>query len=119
MCSVFNPDCGYDKTVINNIEDVYCPNTKCLGELCLDKKTFHSPGRSDNQGSQCASLCQVRKLPFEDQTNSIFCRLSIVSTERNANLLVVMKQLRDPFTVVTIVEPGYLFTKFLLCHKSM
>ena len=43
---------------------------------------------------------------------------SIVSTERNANLLVVMKQLRDPFMVVESVEPGCLFTEFLLCYTS-
>ena len=44
--------------------------------------------------------------------------VSIASTERNANLLVVMWQLRDPLMVVTIVEPGCLFTKFLSRNKS-
>ena len=43
---------------------------------------------------------------------------NIVSTERNANLLVVMKQIRDPFMVVTSVEPACLFTNLLLCYKS-
>ena len=43
---------------------------------------------------------------------------SIVSTERNADLLVVMQQLRDPFKVVESVEPGCLFTKFLLSYRS-
>ena len=43
---------------------------------------------------------------------------SIVSTQRNANLLVVMQQLRDPFLLVESVETGCLFTKFLLCYKS-
>ena len=43
---------------------------------------------------------------------------SFVSTERNANLLVVMTQLRDPFTVVEYVELGCLFTKFLSRYKS-
>ena len=47
-----------------------------------------------------------------------FVLASIVSTEGNANLLVVMEQLRDPFMVATIVEPGCLFTKFLLSYKS-
>ena len=42
---------------------------------------------------------------------------SIVSTEGNANLLTVIEQLRDPFVVVESVEPGCLFTKFLLCYK--
>ena len=49
---------------------MYCPNTKCLGKLCLHKKTFQSPGRSDYQCPQCGSVCQVRNNPFEDQTNS-------------------------------------------------
>ena len=44
--------------------------------------------------------------------------VSIVSTEKNANLLVVMKQLRDQFMAVTIVEPGCLFTKFPSRYKS-
>ena len=37
---------------------------------------------------------------------------SIVSTERNANLLTILKQLRDPFMVAEMVGPGCLFTKF-------
>ena len=36
------------------------------------KKTFQSIGRSDYQCSQCGSVCQVRNIPFEDQTNSFF-----------------------------------------------
>ena len=48
MCSAFTPDCGYDKSTIVLIGDVYCPNTKCLGKLCLHKKTFQSLGRSDS-----------------------------------------------------------------------
>ena len=46
--------------------------THCLGKLCLHKKTFQSLGRSDYQCPQCASVCQVRNNPFEDQTNSLF-----------------------------------------------
>ena len=42
----------------------------------------------------------------------------IVSTERNANLLTVMKQPRDPFVFVETFEPGCVFTKFLLCYKA-
>ena len=108
-------DCGYDNSTIILIRDVYCPNAKCLGKLCLHKKTFQSFGRSDYQCPQCASVCQVRNVPFEEQINSFFCRLvkeftflkrnqnqfkkllemcivlaSIVSTERNVNPLEVM-----------------------------
>ena len=34
------------------------------------KKIFQSLGRSDYQFPQCASVCQVRNIPFEDQTES-------------------------------------------------
>ena len=72
MCSAFTPDCGYNNSTIIVIGDVYCPNTNCLGKLCLHKKTFESLGRSDHQCPQCASVCQVRNIPFEDQGNSFF-----------------------------------------------
>ena len=69
MCRAFSPDCGYDNSAIDLIGDVFCPNTKCLGKLCLHKKTFQSLGRSDYQCPQCASMCQAPNIPFEDQTN--------------------------------------------------
>ena len=54
---------------------MYCPNTKCLGKLCLHKKTFESLGRSVSQCPLCASVCQVSNIPFEDQRNSFFFSL--------------------------------------------
>ena len=72
MCNTFTPDFGYDNSSILLIGDVYCPKTNCLGKLCLHKKTFQSLGRSDYQCPQCASVCQVRNIPFEDQTVSFF-----------------------------------------------
>ena len=112
MCST---DCAYDNSTIILIGEVYCPNTKCLGKLCLQKKNFQSLGRSDYQCPQCGSVCQVRNIPFEEQINSLFLSLvqgvyifedrpksfknllkmcialpGLVSPERNANLLVVM-----------------------------
>ena len=75
MCSAFTPDCGYNNSVISIIGDVYCPDTKYLGKHCLHKKTFQSLGRIDYQCLQCASLCQVRNIPFEEQTNSFFLSL--------------------------------------------
>ena len=69
----------------------------------------------------------MSNIPFEDQTNSYSCRLVkvftflkiaqnqfkmllemsivpsiIVPTGRNANILVVMKQLQDPFMLVDV-----------------
>ena len=75
MCSAFIPDCGYDNSTIVLFGDVSCPNTKCSGRICLHKKTFQSLGRSDYQCPQCASVCQVRNIPFEDQRNSFFLSL--------------------------------------------
>ena len=72
MCST---DCAYDNSAIMLIGDVYCPNAKCLGKLCLNKKTFQSLGRSDYQCPQCGPVCQVRNILFEDQTNSFFLSL--------------------------------------------
>ena len=70
--TICSTDCAYSNSAIIIIGDVYCPNTKCLGKLCLHKKTFQSLGRSDYQCPQCASVCQVRNIHFEDQTNSFF-----------------------------------------------
>ena len=42
MCSSFTYDCGYDKSTITFIGEVYCPNTNCSGKLCLHKKTIQS-----------------------------------------------------------------------------
>ena len=75
MCSAFIPDCGYDNSTNIIIGDVYCPNTKCSGKLCLHKKTFQSLGRSDYQCLQCASVYEVRNIPFEVQTHSFFLSL--------------------------------------------
>ena len=75
MCSAFTPDCGYDNSTIILIVDVFCPNTKCWGKFCPHKKTFQSLGRSDYQCPQCGSVCQVRNIPFENQTNSFFLSL--------------------------------------------
>ena len=72
MCSTFTPDCEYDTSTIILIGDVYWPNTKSSGKLCLHKETFQSLARSDYQCPQCASVCQVRNIPFEDQTLSFF-----------------------------------------------
>ena len=75
MCSAFTPHFGYDNRTTILIGDVSCPNTKCSGGLCLHRKTFQSLGRSDYQCPQCASLCQVSNILFQEQTNSFFLSL--------------------------------------------
>ena len=150
MCNAFSPDCGYDNKTNILIGDVYCPNANCLGKLCLHKKTFQSLSRSDYQCPQCASVCQVRNVPFEHQTNSFFlCCLvqgftfmkriqnqfkmllkmcivptSIVSTERNTNLLVVSNnteiQLRlwKVWSLVVCSQSSYHVTSALKDDKN-
>ena len=73
MCTAFNTKCGSDNSTNNFIGGVYCPETKCSGKPSSHKKTFQSLGRIDYQGLQCSSVCQVRNIPFEDQTKSFFC----------------------------------------------
>ena len=142
MCSAFTPDCGYDNSTIILIGDVYFPNTKCSGGPCLPKKTFQSLGRSEYQCPQCASVCQVRNIPFEDQRNSFFLSLGqeiYIFEERPTSVQDAIGDVycpgkycfnrekcesiggyvTTPFMVVEIVEPGCLFRKFLLCYKSL
>ena len=78
MCSAVTPDCGYENSTFILIGDVSCPNTKCSGRLCRHKKTFQSLGRSDYQCPQCASVCQLCNILFEDQRNSFFLSLGQV-----------------------------------------
>ena len=100
-------------------------------------------GRSEYQCPQCASVCQVRIVFLKIKQSPFSCRsaedftflkrvhkqfkmllemafvlASIVSTERKANLLMVIKKFLDPFMVVESVEPGCLFTRLLLRYKS-
>ena len=75
MCSALTPDFGYDKSTIILIGDVIFPNTKCLGKICLHKKTFQSLSRSNYKCPQCGSVFQVRNITFEEQTNSFFLSL--------------------------------------------
>ena len=60
LYNALTPDCGYDNSTLILIGDMYCPKTKCLGKLCLQRKTFQSLGRSDYQYPPCESVCQVR-----------------------------------------------------------
>ena len=72
ICSAITPDCGYNNSSINLNGDVYCLNTKCSGKLCLHEMNFKSLSGSVYQCTQCASLCQVRNILFEDQTKYFF-----------------------------------------------
>ena len=93
------PRFGYDNSTIILIGDVNCPNTKCSGTFCLHKKTFQSLGRSDYQCPQCGSVCQVRNIRFEEQTNSFFFSLGqgvYVFEERPTSIQAVVVDVYCP-----------------------
>ena len=71
MCSAFTLDCGYDSSFINLNREVYRPNTECSGKVCLHNRTFKDIDRREYQCPQCTSVCQVRNIHFDDQTNSL------------------------------------------------
>ena len=73
MCSTFNPECTYENSIIEHIGNLYCPITVCSGILCVSFQ-FQSVERSDYPCPQGASMCQVRKIPFEDQTKSFLLK---------------------------------------------
>ena len=143
MCSAFTHDCGYNSSTIILNGDVYCPNTKCPGRICLHKKTFQSLGRRDYQCPQSGSVCQVRNLLFEDQKNSFFLSFgqgvyifeenpkSVQDVIGDVNCLgkyCSNREKREPFggyvtTPRSIYAcgkfgPGCLFIKFPLCYKN-
>ena len=97
MCSAITPDCGHNNSTIILIGDVYCPNTKCSGRICLHKKTFQSLGRSDYQCPQCGSVCQVRNIPLEDPRNSFFLSLRQGNYIFEENPKSVQDVIRDVF----------------------
>ena len=70
MSNIFTPDCGYDNSTTSFIGDMFCPDTKCSGKICLHKKTFQSLRTSDYRCPQCTSICHVRNFLFDDQTIS-------------------------------------------------
>ena len=142
-CSAFAFDCGYNNSTIILIGDVFCPNTKCSARLCLTKRLFNHLAEAitnvRNVGlcARCAIfLLKIKEIPFSCRLVKGFTFLkrsqnqfkmlsetsivlaSIVSTERNANLLVALQQLRDPFMVVESVMLGCLFTKLFSHYKS-
>ena len=67
MCSASTPDYGYDNSTIILIGDVYCSNTERFRVNFACTKSLQSLGGSNYQCPQCASLCQVRNIPSEDQ----------------------------------------------------
>ena len=71
MCSAFTPDCGYDNSTINLIGDEYCPNIKCSGKLCLQKRLFNLSAeaiinaRNARLCVRCAIfLLKIEQIPF-------------------------------------------------------
>ena len=70
MCSAFTPNYGYDNSIIILIGDVYCPNTKCSGELCT-KRLFNLSAEAIvniRNARLCARfalfLLEIKRIPF-------------------------------------------------------
>ena len=91
MCSAFTPDCGYDNSTIILIGDVYCPNAKCLGKLCLHKGLFNLSAEAIINARN-AHLCvrcglfflKIKQIPFS-------CRL--------VKGLAFLKRIQNSFTM--------------------
>ena len=110
MCSAFTPDCGFDKSTIILIGDVYCPNTKCSGKFACTKRLFNLSAeaiinvRNVRLCARCATfLLKIKQIPFScrlakwstflkrvQNQFKMLLEMCIAATERNANLLVVM-----------------------------
>ena len=109
MCSAFYLDCWYDFSTFILIGDVYCSNTKCLGKLSNLLAEAIINVRNVGLCARCAIfLLKIKRIPFPcrlvkgctflKRAQSQFKFLlemsivlvSIVPTEKNANLLVVM-----------------------------
>ena len=74
MYSAFTSVCRYENSIIKHIGNVYCSNKMCSVIVCVHKKTFQCIGGGDYHCLQCASTCQVRVMPFKEQTNSLFLK---------------------------------------------
>ena len=72
MCSAFTPDCGYDNSTILFIGDVYCPNTKCLGILCLQKKRLFNLPAEAIINVRNARLCSGCAIFFSRSNKFLF-----------------------------------------------
>ena len=83
---------------------VFLLNIKQIPFFCHLVKRFTFLKRLQNQFKMLLEMC--------------FVLASFIPAERIANLLTVIKQLRDPFMVVDNVEPGCLFTKSFFGYKS-
>ena len=112
MCSAFTPDCGYDDSTNILMGELYCPRKKCLGKICLPKRLSNLLAEAiinfRNVSPEDLFLLKIKHFPFSCRLVkglTLFKRVqnqfkmllemsivlaSIVPTERNANLLVVM-----------------------------
>ena len=89
--------------------------------LCVKCAIFLSKNKQIPFSCRLVKGCMFLKRDqnqFKKLLETSIVLASIVSTETNVNLLVVMLQIRDPFRVVESVEPGCFFKKFLSRYKS-
>ena len=119
MCRAFTPDCGYGNSTIILIGDVFCPNKKCLGKVCLHKKLFNLLAEAiinvRNVGL-CARfaifLLKIKKIPFSCRLVKGFTFLSRAQNQ--------FKMLLEMSFVLAIIVPteNLLRIYWRLCNNS-
>ena len=79
MCSAFSAGSAYENSAIIIIGDVYCPNTRCLGKLCLHKKLFSLSAeafinvRNGRLCVRCAMFSlNIKQIPFSCRLDKEF-----------------------------------------------
>ena len=56
-----------DRSIMELIGDVICPNKKCRGEKSVYITSFEEINKSTYQGKQCKACSHVLNIPFKDQ----------------------------------------------------
>ena len=102
MCRALTPDYGYDNGTIILIGDVYCPNTKCSGRLCLHKNTLNLSAEPiiNARNARLCVRCAIILLKIKEIPNS--CRLAkgLTFLKRNQNQF---KMLLERFFVLASI----------------
>ena len=94
MCSTSTPDCRYDKSTIIIIGDVYCPNTKCSGKICLQKRLFNLSAeliinvRNSHLCARCAiSLLKIKQIAFSSRFSEYNVFWETLGAQKNVHSL--------------------------------
>ena len=72
MCSTFTPDSGYDSALLFLLETCFVQIQSVLVNFVCTKRLFNLLAEAIINVRNVGLFCQVRNIPFEDQTNSFF-----------------------------------------------